>query len=231
MRLPTNAIYDIAPIASGDNILLIMLPGARNTPRHLSENGFVQALRERNLPVDVLALDAHADLYLDRADIEQLLHQTLDAAPIHGYRRIWLLGISLGGSGAMICATQRTAEIEGLFLLAPFLGTRGIVAEVEAAGGLTGWWPGEIGNRDYERALLERIRCSPIGSEEFPVVYLGFGQDDRYRGASMLLLKRISPQFVVTRTGGHDWETWTALWNMMLDKKPFVVSSKAIKWK
>lgn len=231
MRLPTNAIYDIAPIASGDNILLIMLPGARNTPRHLSENGFVQALRERNLPVDVLALDAHADLYLDRADIEQLLHQTLDAARIHGYRRIWLLGISLGGSGAMICATQRTAEIEGLFLLAPFLGTRGIVAEVEAAGGLAGWRPGEIGNRDYERALLERIRCSPIGSEEFPVVYLGFGQDDRYRGASMLLLKRISPQYVVTRTGGHDWETWTALWNMMLDKKPFVVSSKAIKWK
>ncbi len=231
MRLPTNAIYDIAPIASGDNILLIMLPGARNTPRHLSENGFVQALRERNLPVDVLALDAHADLYLDRADIEQLLHQTLDAARKHGYRRIWLLGISLGGSGAMICATQRTAQIEGLFLLAPFLGTRGIVAEVEAAGGLAGWRPGEIGNRDYERALLERIRCSPIGSDKFPAVYLGFGQDDRYRGGSMLLLKRISPQHVVTTTGGHDWETWKALWNMMLDKKPFVVSPKAVKWK
>ncbi|OIR11694.1 alpha/beta hydrolase family protein [mine drainage metagenome] len=231
MRLSANAIYEMAPIASGDNILLIMLPGARHTPQNLRENGFIQALRERNLPVDVLALDAHADLYLDRADIEQLLHQTLDAACLHGYRRIWLFGISLGGSGAMICATQRTAEIEGLFLLAPFLGTRGIVAEVEAAGGLADWRPGEIGNRDHERALLEQIRCSPIGSDEFPAVYLGFGREDRYRGASMLLLKRISPQYVVTRTGGHDWETWKGLWNMMLDKKPFVVSSKAGKWK
>ena len=226
MHLPANAIYDMAPTESGEHILLIMLPGARNTPRQLKENGFVQALRERSLPVDVLALDAHADLYLDRADIEQLLHQTLDEARSHGYRRIWMFGISLGGSGAMICATQRTSEIEGLFLLAPFLGTRGIVAEVEAAGGLANWRPGEIGSRDHERALLEQIRRSPIGRDGFPAVYLGYGREDRYRGAGMLLLKRISPHYVVTRSGAHDWATWKALWNLMLDKKPFAGSPK-----
>jgi hypothetical protein len=221
MRLPANAIYDIAPVESNEHILLFMLPGARNTPRYLKENGFVQALRERNLPVDVLALDTHTDLYLDRAGIEQLLHQTLDEARLHGYRRIWLLGISLGGTGAMICATQRTAEIEGVFLLAPFLGTRGIIAEVETAGGLAHWHAGEIGGRDHERALLEQIRHSPLGTGKFPTIYLGFGNEDRYRGAGKVLLEHIPQHCVTVKSGGHDWDTWKELWNLMLDKKPF----------
>ncbi len=223
MRLPENAIYDIAPVESGEPIMLLMLPGAMNTPWHLKENGLIQSLRERNLPVDVLALDAHADLYLDRVGIEQLLHRTLDEARLHGYRRIWLLGISLGGSGAMICATQRAAEIEGMFLLAPFLGTRGIIAEVEASGGLASWQAGKIESRDHERALLEQIRCSQIGLDQFPVVYLGFGSEDRYRGASMLLLDRIPSHCAIVKSGGHDWETWKVLWNAMLDKQPFAM--------
>lgn len=221
MRLPANAIYDIAPVESDDRILLLMLPGAKNTPQQLVENGFIRALRERNLPVDVLALDAHVDLYLARADIERLLHRTLDEVRLQGYRRIWLLGISLGGSGAMICATQRTAEIEGMVLLAPFLGTRGIIAEVAAAGGLHRWQAGEIGIRDHERALLEQLRCSPLGTAEFPSIYLGFGSEDRYRGASMVLSEHLPPHCVIVKSGGHDWETWKVLWGLLLDKQPF----------
>jgi pimeloyl-ACP methyl ester carboxylesterase len=219
MRLQTNDIHDVAPDVAGERILLLMLPGARNTPQQLVDNGFIRALRERNLPVDALALDAHVDLYLDRADIEGLLHRTLDEVRAHGYRRIWLLGISLGGSGAMICATQRAPEIEGVFLLAPFLGTRGLIAEVAAAGGLQQWRPGEIGSRDHERALLERIRLSPLVSEEFPAVYLGYGSEDHYRGASILLAERLPQHRVTAIPGGHDWETWIALWRSLLDKQ------------
>ena len=153
MRIQDGHIYDVAPVAAEERILLLMLPGAKNTPQQLQDNGFIRELRKRELAVDVLALDAHADMYLDRGRVERLLHDTLDDARAHGYRRIWLLGISLGGTGAMLCATQRAAEIEGVFLLAPFLGTRGMSAEVEAAGGFRHWQAGEIGSRDLERAL------------------------------------------------------------------------------
>jgi pimeloyl-ACP methyl ester carboxylesterase len=223
MRIPGDHIYDVAPVESGERVLLLMLPGAKNTPRQLAENGFIRALRERELAVDVLALDAHADLYLDRGQVERLLHDTLDEARAHGYRRIWLLGISLGGTGAMLCATQRTAEIEGMFLLAPFLGTRGIIAEVEAAGGLQRWQAGEIGSRDLERALLEQIQQSQFGSREFPPIYLGYGNEDRYRAASILLSERLPQHRVSVMAGGHDWETWIVLWRGLLDKKPFAV--------
>ena len=145
----------------------------------------------------------------------------LDEARAHGYRRIWLLGISLGGTGAMMCATQRTAEIEGMFLLAPFLGTRGIIAEVEAAGGLRHWQAGEIGSRDLERALLEQIQRSKFDSEGFPPIYLGYGSEDRYRGASIMLSERLPQHRVSVMPGGHDWETWIVLWRGLLDKQPF----------
>lgn len=223
MQLQTNFIHDIAPDVDGERILLLMLPGAKNTPQQLVENGFIRELRERRLPVDVLALDAHVDLYLERADIERVLHHTLDEARAQGYRRIWLLGISLGGSGAMICATQRIAEIEGIFLLAPFLGTRGIIAEVEAAGGLHNWRTGNIGSRDHERVLLEQIRHMTAGANGFPPIYLGYGSEDRYRGASIMLAERLAQPRVSVVPGGHDWDTWILLWRRLLGKQPFAI--------
>jgi len=221
MQLAGGSIYDIAPGATGERILLLMLPGAKNTPQQLIDYGFIRALRERNLAVDVLALDAHVDLYLDRPNIEQLLHKTLDEIRAHGYRRIWLLGISLGGTGAMLCATQRSTEIEGLLLLAPFLGTRGIIAEVAAAGGLQHWQAGEITSRDYERALLQQLRLSPPGTSGFPPVFLGYGSDDHYRGASVMLSAYLPEQRISVIPGGHDWETWVVLWHNLLDLQPF----------
>ena len=221
MRIPANAIYDIAPVDAEERILLLMLPGAKNTPQQLVEYGFIRALQERHLPVDVLALDAHVDMYLDQALIERLLHDTMDDARAHGYRRIWLLGISLGGTGAMLCATQHTAEVEGVFLLAPFLGTRGLIAEVSAAGGLSRWLPGEIDSGDRERVLLDRVRHNLLGADEFTPVFLGYGSEDRYRGASILLSAHLPSQRVSVISGGHDWETWPVLWRTLLDMNPF----------
>jgi pimeloyl-ACP methyl ester carboxylesterase len=223
MRLHVNHIHEVAPEVKGDRILLLMLPGAKNTPHQLEQHGFIKALRDRKLPVDVLALDAHADLYLERADIEQTLRHTLDEVRQHGYRRIWLLGISLGGSGAMICATQLNARIEGIFLLAPFLGTRGIIAEIEAAGGLAHWRAGEISNRDHERRLLDQIQHETQEAGRMPPIYLGYGSEDRYRGASIMLAQRLDPSCVVVIPGGHDWDVWVALWHQLLDKQPFEV--------
>lgn len=221
MKIPANAIYDIAPAATAERILLLMLPGAKNTPQQLQDYGFIRALRERELAVDVLALDAHVDLYLDRVQVEKLLHDTLDDANAHGYQHIWLLGISLGGTGAMLCATQRTSDIEGMFLLAPFLGTRGLIAEVETAGGLQQWHAGNVEARDLERVLLNEIKHSKFQTDEFPDIFLGYGSEDRYRAASIMLSAHLPQQQVSVMSGGHDWDTWVKLWDELLDRAPF----------
>lgn len=223
MSLLESAIYDRAPNVDGDRLALIMLPGAMNTPQQMVENGFISALRERRLPVDVFALDAHADFYLERSQIRCLLHEALDAVKARGYSRIWLLGISLGGLGSMICATQRAADIEGVLLLAPYLGMRGLVAEVTAAGGLQNWKP-DVGD-DYERAFLAELQAYPFHESNSPRIYLGYGCEDRFLAASKLLAEYLPQERVLAMTGGHEWETWRRLWNGLLDQQPFGIPS------
>jgi alpha-beta hydrolase superfamily lysophospholipase len=72
-----------------------------------------------------------------------------------GYRRLWLLGISVGGMGALLYTAARFASVDGLVLLAPFLGTPGTLAEVSAAGGITAW-----SRRIRARPLLSERCCS-----------------------------------------------------------------------
>lgn len=219
MPLLDEAIIDRAPVQGADRLALIMLPGAKNTPQQLQEYGFIRALRERELPIDVFALPAHADYYLETGVIERLLHEALDDVLAQGYRRLWLMGISLGGLGAMLCATQRPAEIEGVLLLAPFLGTRGVIAEVVAAGGLKRWQWQDDG--DPERAFLAKLAAGPFDAPQFPAIHLGYGLQDQYMAASELLAACLPSQRVLPLSGGHDWETWQRLWQALLERSPF----------
>lgn len=217
MSLLDDAIIDRAPQA--EPIALVMLPGAKNTPQQLQEYGFIRALRERELPIDVFALPTHSDHYLERGEIERLLQEALDVILGQGYRRLWLMGISLGGLGSMLCVTQRAADIEGVLLLAPFFATRGIITEVAAAGGLQQWQWQDDG--DPERAFLAELSAIPFNTPHFPEIHLGYGLQDHYMAASELLAACLPSQRVLSLPGGHDWDTWRRLWDGLLDRFPF----------
>jgi pimeloyl-ACP methyl ester carboxylesterase len=165
--------------------------------------------------MDVFALPAHADYYLEPGEIERLLHEALDAVQALGYRRLWLLGISLGGMGALLCATQRPKQIAGVLLLAPFLGTRGVISEVTAAGGLR--CCRQQNHADPEHAFLATLAHSLLNTPDFPPIHLGYGLQDDYIAASKLLAECLPPQRVIALPGGHDWETWQRLWQALLD--------------
>jgi pimeloyl-ACP methyl ester carboxylesterase len=103
-----------------ERALLAMLPPAKARAQDLLDNGFAAAVREHDLPVDISAIDALADDYLD-ADIGTRLEAEIFGK---GYARVWLMGISLGGWGCLSVARRRAAGIAGVILLAPFLGSR-----------------------------------------------------------------------------------------------------------
>ena len=218
-----DAIYDVAPQPSANRIMLVMLPGARDRPEDLVQRGFVQALRERRLPVDVVAVDAHLGYYLERSFIERLTDDIIAPARARNYQRIWLMGISLGGMGSMIYSRAHAADLEGVILLAPFLGVRGTIAAVVRGGGLNHWQPGEIQAGDDERLLLAWLKAYQPDDPALPKIYLGYGKDDRFAAASAMLAERLPPEQVVTTRGGHDWATWIHLWEQLLDRDLFSI--------
>jgi S-formylglutathione hydrolase FrmB len=216
-----DAIYDLAPQPGADRIMLVMLPGAKARPQDLVQYGFVRALRERSLPIDVVAVDAHLGYYLERSLSAHLTHDIVAPARTKNYRRIWLMGISLGAMGALIYAREHPADIEGVILLAPFLAARGTIAEVVHAGGLTHWQPGAIKPDDDERQLLAWIKAYQPDAATLPKICLGYGTDDRFAAASKILAERLPAAQVVTTPGGHDWTTWIYLWQHILDQDLF----------
>ena len=214
-----QAIYDPPPREGADRILLVMLPGAKTRPEDLVQYGFVRALRERGPPVDIVAVEAHLGYYLERSFCARLEHDIIAPARARRYRQIWLMGISLGGMGALAYAREHPAEIEGLVLLAPFLGVRGTIAEVVRAGGLARWQPDAIAPEDDERRLLAWIKAYDPAS--MPHIHLGYGTADRYAAASAMLAERLPATHVAAMAGGHDWATWLRLWQQLLDQDIF----------
>lgn len=200
-----------------NNPLLVMLPGAGHGADDFVHAGFIAELRERDLPVDVLAVDAHSHFYLDKSIVTRLHEEVIAPALAARPAPLWLLGISLGGMGASLYARAHPGTVTNLLLLAPFFAVRGTIAEVTRAGGLAQWQPGELAEDDDERQLLQWLKEYRPAAPGAPAIRLGYGTNDRYAPASSLLAARLTAARTTTVAGGHDWDTWTVLWRHWLD--------------
>lgn len=217
-----------APNGDGDRVLLVMLPGVGIEASEFADRGMVAAVHERDLPVDVIATRPALDLYLDGA-IDGVLHRSVIAPALaQGYKRLWLLGISLGGMGALLYTSAHAAHVEGLVLLAPFLGTQGTVAELTEMGGMAS--RSVLGSATApEQRMLDWVRDFLAQRPSRPTLYLGYGRHDRFAQGHRLLAEQLPKERVVTTDGGHDWDTWLALWQRVLDVVPLTTKSGGVR--
>jgi pimeloyl-ACP methyl ester carboxylesterase len=211
-----NVIHDPPPAAGAGDLALVMLPGAGDCAQDLVDHGFLAALRRRGIAADAWMADVPFDQYMDGSFAAQLKRDVLMPIWSPG-ARIWMMGISLGGMAALSVARKHPGAIEGLILLAPFLGTRGRIAEVAAAGGLRKWLPGTVPPDDDELQVLSWLRDYQAGDPALPRIHLGYGSEDRYAPASELLARELPAAHVASMQGEHDWETWLKLWERLLD--------------
>lgn len=216
-----GSVYHAPPGGGRGRALLVMLPGMGMEADEFAAHGFVSAVHERQLPIDIIAARPELDLYLE-GKIATALHDAIIApAMARGYRRLWLLGISVGGMGALLYTAARLAPVDGLVLLAPFLGTPGTVAEISSAGGITAWRPQNSRATVVERKMLLWTQDFLAHSPARPALYLGYGSRDRFALGHGLLGRHLPPQRLVVDAGGHDWQTWTSLWLRILERHPF----------
>lgn len=210
-----TSLHYPSPIGGGKK-LLVMLPGAGMEAADFAANGLIAAAHRRHKQVDIIAARPALDLYLDGGVAPALHSAVIAPALAQGYAHIRLLGISLGGMGALLYAALHEANIEGIVLLAPFLGTPGTIAEIEAAGGLPAWKPAGIATAP-EATMLRWLQTHLAHRRANPKLTLGYGTKDRFARGHQILAAELPKENVFTHPGAHDWETWLALWQRMLD--------------
>lgn len=212
--LPPRAKFDRIDYRWGgtDGRLMVFLPGIDDVAEDFVRRGFIDDARLRGVASGAVALDAHYGYYASRTLHVQMREEVVQAATQEGYEKVWMTGISLGGFGAASYAASDVDKVEGMLLLAPYLGDAKLIREIRAAGGAGRWEPGTIDVDDYPRQLWAWLKEEYASKAPRVPIYLGYGEADRFADAHRLLAELIPAERVRSIPGGHDWKTWRQLW-------------------
>lgn len=199
------------------NALIIFLPGLGDLAEDFERRGVIDDMLRYGIAADAIAVDAHFGYYASEVVVERMTNDVIAAAHEAGYEEIWLAGISLGGFGAATYASHHALHIDGLLLLAPYLGSDTLIEEITEAGGINNWEPGPVRKGDHQRALWAWFKRH-FAHGRGPQIYLGYGTSDKFARANALLANSLPQDHVFAVSGGHDWRTWKKIWQMFLEK-------------
>jgi pimeloyl-ACP methyl ester carboxylesterase len=211
-------VLRLAAGTEGTRCAVVLLPGRYNRPQAFADQGFARELAARGIDAEVVAPDAHFGYYTRRTVLPRLHEDVLAPLRERGRDRIWLVGISMGGTGALLYEPRYRGDVAGMLVLAPYLGEPEVVGEITAAGGLAAWRaPAEIAEGDFQRDLWRGLQAATRPGAGGPPLWLGYGTEDDLAPGHRLLAAALPPGRVTALPGGHDWKTWRRLWTAFLD--------------
>jgi hypothetical protein len=199
-----------------DAMRIVLLPGAYHALADFVGAGFDQALRNRGLAAELILAAPELAHLGDRSWLARLQSEVIAPARERAGGALWLGGISLGGFMALRFAAESHAGIDGLCLLAPYLGSRIVAAEVAAHASLADWQPADLAEDDDDRRVWRLVQR--LGAAGAPRVFLGYGSEDRFADTQQLLARALPAGSTRVIPGGHDWPVWRALWDNFLDQ-------------
>ncbi|HEU5297718.1 MAG TPA: alpha/beta hydrolase-fold protein [Burkholderiaceae bacterium] len=216
--VPMPVIHLRAAAQRRADVLVVMLPGAYSLPREFIDHGFVTRLQQR-YAVDVTIADAHLGYAENGTLLERLHDDVLAPAQREGYRRIWLVGISLGGFASLGLLMRQPEAIEGVLTIAPYVGPPELLRQVSAAGGATAYSAAPHRDDDLQAELWVWLgRSSPALRDK---IHLYTGSDDRLIAGQRLLEALLAADHVLEVAGDHDWPAWNTLWSRWLTRAPW----------
>ena len=209
------------PVASA-HTLVVFLPGRGGAAEDFRREGFEACVSAAGLGCDMVAVDAHLGYYMNRTVVTRIREDIIEPARARGFDRFVLVGVSMGGLGAVLYARQYPRDVNVLVLIAPFLGDQPVLDEVQGAGGLGAWKPARpIPDEQYQRQVWEWLRGYAEPGAARPALYLGYGTEDRFLRSHRLLGAALPPGRVFDAPGGHDWEPWRAVFQRIVASRPF----------
>lgn len=222
VKIPVDTISYENPACDRCGRLLVFLPGKGDMPDSFEQNGFIEMVISKNVPFDMLVVDAHLGYYLQGNILERLEKDVIGPARRKGYREIWFAGISLGCIGALgYIDTHPEDNIEGAVLIGPYLGEDSITDEIIAAGGLRNWEPGPVKEEDWQRKIWSFLKAYISRRPVRPKLFLAYGENDRFSKGAKLVAASLPPDRVFINQGRHAWTTWKSLWEEILTQSDF----------
>jgi pimeloyl-ACP methyl ester carboxylesterase len=195
--------------------LLVLLAGTFSTPEDFVREGFVEAAREHGIESEIVMAETRLAWFADGSMVERIREAIVVPALGRGATRIWFAGISLGALASLCYAARRPGELEGMVLISPDPGTRPILNEIEASGGLAMWQPTIGPEGDLEREAWRWLACR--GADE-PEVHCYFGSGDRFAEGQRKMARTLPAARVHEVPGGHEWKDWRRMWNEILER-------------
>ncbi|ANQ83345.1 hypothetical protein dqs_0268 [Azoarcus olearius] len=194
--------------------VLVLLAGAYDGPADFIAAGFADARAARGLALDLVLVESDLAAVCDGSLAHRLQHEVIAPARAAGATRVHTGGISIGALTALMHADACPDEAASLVLLAPYPGNRAISGEIAGAGGLAQWTPAaDYPPNDERRGWRALQRIAAAGA---PPVWLGYGSEDRFARGHALMGAMLPAGAHCRHPGGHDWPTWTALWDHAL---------------
>ncbi len=219
-RTPVRSIeHPAAETDDGPRRVLVMLPGFGDRPGAFERHGFIEAVHTLDPTIEIVAVDAHFGYYRKNTIVTRVYDDVIAPAIASGADEIWLLGISMGGSGALSIAELHADEIDGIILLAPYTGGSDFAEEIREAGGLDAWETHTVADEKVRPAHFRSLWAWMDGyttGEQRPTLYLGVGTDDGFERGADLIGEHLPEGHYQTLPGGHDWTVWGPLFDGFL---------------
>jgi pimeloyl-ACP methyl ester carboxylesterase len=214
---PMPALYAQAG-AQRSRCLVVMMQGILDGPEAFLEHEAVRDL-QRSSPCDAVMVDTNFRYYFGARIADALYEDVLHPAIARGYEEIWLVGVSLGGLGAVLLAREHPQAITGIVLLSPFLGVDPVLSEVTSHG-LAAWRPPRLPRRvedpQFTAAVWSWLRGYVTDPDAMPAMYVGWAEGELREPMSRTLADVLPVEHVAHVEGRHDWAAWSQLWRTLL---------------
>jgi esterase/lipase superfamily enzyme len=196
---------------TGKRSLVVLFPTIGGKGAHYESQGFLDEVWERGFEASMEVLDIKPSLYLGSRIVELVKTEVIEPAKAEGFEEFYLVGISLGGHGALLYATTYPEDVDGIVLLAPFISGEFASEAIDEAGGLETWEDCPFLAWTHACNLWKSLQVYVSDSRNQRKVVLGFGTEDIFVEQCRILAEVLLPEQVFTVPGGHDWITWKKL--------------------
>ncbi len=213
---PHMEVVNFHTSPTNENIV-ILLPGLGMAIEDYQKQAVVEKIRACNQNIDIIGADAYVAYYRDKTLDAKLYHDVIKPAQAAGKKKIWLLGTSLGGFGAIIYRTIRPQDLAGIIIMAPYIGEQDDFDTYSALRA----------SNDKNQSIdidipefvdfwdnLAQTAHDPTAVE----IILAYGEQDKFATMQTWLAQLLPKEQVVTAAGAHKWKVWNSIWEDTLSK-------------